>query len=625
MLDADRPMLTNEYQRVARPAPGSPFAMVEASLAVPFAWDEESRGVLSVGFTHRRRVDRSDLQVLETFAELAAVACRNATRHAGLAILARTDALTGCLNHAALHEGLHREIERMERGAAPALTLVLFDLDDFKQVNEEHGHLVGDELLRRVGAALQGATRPYDLAARYGGDEFALVAVEADEEEACAIAERTLARLAAAIGEFSATGTGATAGVAEWTPGVTATELVARADRALLHGKQEGIRGLPHPFSSLPESVARGRFGRRSERGLPAPPPLPAPSSSWPVVPAAAGDERLRKRTRQLALASALGARLTAMNDSQAIAEAAVEELHRAFGYYLCAVVRAHAGRVEAVAVRGDAFVRLDGAAWSQPAGAGLIGRCLRTRRAVAQQRRPVRARLPRHGRDAATCARSSRCRCGSTASCGAPSTSRRSRVEAFDEDDVRLVQTVADQVGSALRSAALFERLRRAYEGAAEALAAALERPRSAAALAEAAGRRLALPEPELRDLRIAAVAHDLRHAEEALAGDPRRARLAAEILSSAEVLAGVRGLLGGACERWDGTGGPDGLAGEAIPLGARVIAACDLLQDLLDAGLGEEAALAALRADRGADPGVVAALAAVLAETVAPGPLGR
>jgi len=197
--------------------------------------------------------------------------------------------------------------------------------------------------------------------------------------------------------------------------------------------------------------------------------------------------------------------------------------------------------------------------------------------------------------------------------------------LEAFDEDDVRLVQTVADQVGSALRSAALFERLRRAYEGAAEALAAALERPRSAAALAEAAGRRLALPEPELRDLRIAAVAHDLRHADAVLAGDPRRARLAAEILSSAEVLAGVRELLGGACERWDGTGGPDGLAGEAIPLGARVIAACDLLQDLLDAGLGEDAALAALRADRGADPGVVAALAAVLAETVAPGPLGR
>ena len=69
-------------------------------------------GVLTVGFLHARPISRSDLSLLETFAELAATACANASAHAGLADVARTDGLTGCLNHAALHDGLAKEIER---------------------------------------------------------------------------------------------------------------------------------------------------------------------------------------------------------------------------------------------------------------------------------------------------------------------------------------------------------------------------------------------------------------------------------------------------------------------------------------------------------------------------------
>ena len=190
VLQTGAPMLTNDYRSLSGVPSVAAFGRYEAALAMPFLFSEEQRGVLSVGYARPHRVVQDDLKLLETFAELAAAACRNAALHDGLAQAARTDGLTGCLNHAALHEALSREIERVARDPERPLSLILFDLDDFKQVNEEHGHLVGDEVLRRVGHAVRGATRPYDIAARYGGDEFALLAVEADEEQAAEIARR---------------------------------------------------------------------------------------------------------------------------------------------------------------------------------------------------------------------------------------------------------------------------------------------------------------------------------------------------------------------------------------------------------------------------------------------------
>ncbi|HET8949141.1 MAG TPA: sensor domain-containing diguanylate cyclase, partial [Solirubrobacteraceae bacterium] len=194
--------LTNEYQADTVLPADSPFKRVHSALAVPFGWDGEIHGVLSVGWERPHRVDTEDLAVLETFTELAGVACRNASAHAMLARAAQTDSLTGCLNHAALHEQLGREIGRAARGATEPPALVLIDLDHFKRVNEEHGHLTGDEVLRRVGTALRSGIRPYDVAARYGGDEFALIVTAADEETAQEIAARAVDRIAAAIAEF---------------------------------------------------------------------------------------------------------------------------------------------------------------------------------------------------------------------------------------------------------------------------------------------------------------------------------------------------------------------------------------------------------------------------------------
>lgn len=218
---------------------------LRSALAVPMHWEGRLRGVLAAGFERTQLVTPEQVGLLETFAEIAAAACRNASAHAGLAVAARTDSLTGCLNHAAMHDALRAEIERHRRGGG-RLALAIVDLDDFKQVNEIHGHQAGDRLLRDVGGALREGVRAYDSVARYGGDEFAIVAGDAGELEATELAERALARVRAVHAR-------ATAGVAEWEEGEGAAELIERADRALRFAKHRGERGSAQRAALVPE------------------------------------------------------------------------------------------------------------------------------------------------------------------------------------------------------------------------------------------------------------------------------------------------------------------------------------------------------------------------------------
>ena len=243
---------------------GQPAEQIGAELAegidtVPLRWDGRLRGALAVGFKPQRPLSSEELELLQVFGELAAAACRNASAHAGLALVSRTDALTGCLNHSAMHDALTREIERCRR-KGHALSLVIVDLDEFKQVNERHGHLAGDDVLRRVGESLRESVRAYDLVARYGGDEFAVIAMDADEATATEVARRAVEAIADALGMLGSAGevTAATAGVAQWQAGDTPSELIGRADRALLHGKHSGLRGTAVRASTLPAAAGGG-------------------------------------------------------------------------------------------------------------------------------------------------------------------------------------------------------------------------------------------------------------------------------------------------------------------------------------------------------------------------------
>jgi len=103
--------------------------------------------------------------------------------------LSREDPLTGLASSRAFYERFSHEIERMKRHGRP-LALLYLDLDNFKQVNDEHGHRAGDQVLEAVGQTLRGHVRRIDLAARIGGDEFVVLMPETDPEDAAGVSRR---------------------------------------------------------------------------------------------------------------------------------------------------------------------------------------------------------------------------------------------------------------------------------------------------------------------------------------------------------------------------------------------------------------------------------------------------
>jgi diguanylate cyclase (GGDEF)-like protein len=125
-------------------------------------------------------------------------------QRAELARLSRADHLTGCLNRRGLEERIESELRRAGYDGSP-VGLVQLDLDDFKAVNDEHGHAAGDELLCWVVRAAGGVLRPADAFGRLGGDEFAAVLPGADQAEAERVAERIRAALAERIGTSAGT------------------------------------------------------------------------------------------------------------------------------------------------------------------------------------------------------------------------------------------------------------------------------------------------------------------------------------------------------------------------------------------------------------------------------------
>jgi len=159
-----------------------------------------------------------------------------------LARQAQTDALTGVANRRALDERLALEVQHA-LATGGAVSYVMADIDDFKPLNDAHGHQVGDEVLRAVAGAMQGAVRERDLVARYGGEELAVVLPGsrlADARDAAERMRQAVAAVAVTTADGTAVGVTASFGVATFPTYPSAEAVVGAADAALYQAKGNG-------------------------------------------------------------------------------------------------------------------------------------------------------------------------------------------------------------------------------------------------------------------------------------------------------------------------------------------------------------------------------------------------
>lgn len=148
-------------------------------MIAPLIVDQDSLGIMAFGSSQLGSFTPEDLRLLNSFSITATSAIRNAILHSKIQHLAITDGLTGRYNRRAFLEMGEREIERTRRFQRP-LSVVMIDIDNFKEINDQYGHMAGDVVLKEVSDRILSSIRDVDILGRYGGDEFALFLPESD-------------------------------------------------------------------------------------------------------------------------------------------------------------------------------------------------------------------------------------------------------------------------------------------------------------------------------------------------------------------------------------------------------------------------------------------------------------
>jgi len=197
-------------------------------------------GILALGKKESGNLySHEDLELAMNMASQAGTIVENAQLYSQAVIRANTDGLTELYNHRHFHERLDQEIARGSRFGT-TFSLILLDVDLFKAYNDIHGHLAGDEVLRRIAMNIKTSIRILDTAFRYGGEEFAIILPEARPDDAYKVAERIRKRVEAKTSS-RATPITVSLGVANWPiDGVTKEEIISHTDAALYRAKQTG-------------------------------------------------------------------------------------------------------------------------------------------------------------------------------------------------------------------------------------------------------------------------------------------------------------------------------------------------------------------------------------------------
>jgi len=237
-LEQSKTVVENEVAFV--PHYMASFVETRSEMCVPLIFFGEKLGVLMLESAKPNHFAEEDVAPLESVADICAGAIQNAHYFEKAQQLAYIDGLTGIYNRRYFELEISSEIERASRYDG-RLAIIMIDIDNFKRLNDEFGHLLGDEVLRQVSGAFGQQLRKVDVVCRYGGEEFAILVPQTSGGNAMEVAEK-LRRMVEAY-RFPGVPVKVTisAGVAEFPAnGQTRDELVAAADAALYVSKERG-------------------------------------------------------------------------------------------------------------------------------------------------------------------------------------------------------------------------------------------------------------------------------------------------------------------------------------------------------------------------------------------------
>jgi diguanylate cyclase (GGDEF)-like protein len=236
---------------------GGCFPTACEEVCLPLVSFGENIGLLVCATTQSKALPANDIQALESVADILATATQNARYVDRVRELANRDGLTGVFNRRCFETRMVDEITRAARYGG-GVSVLMIDLDHFKQINDEFGHMLGDDVLRAVSAIFVRQLRKVDVVCRYGGEEFAVVLPATQGTSAGAVAEKL--RCAVANTQFPGVPYPVTVsiGVAEFPGnGITRDDVVRAADIALYDAKENGRNKV-----CLASASANGIFAR---------------------------------------------------------------------------------------------------------------------------------------------------------------------------------------------------------------------------------------------------------------------------------------------------------------------------------------------------------------------------
>jgi diguanylate cyclase (GGDEF)-like protein len=437
-----KPVLANKAHLDPRVrfVPGTPVDP-EALIAVPLIARGRLKGTLNI---YRVGEDASftdeEFHLATRFGDAAALAMDNAHIRARLEHQASTDALTGLYNHRAFHDRLREEVIRAS-AEHDTVALVMFDMDDFKKVNDVYGHGVGDQLLLRVADVLRASVRASDVVSRIGGEEFAIIIPSGDLRSSVALAERVGEQLGLLEAEAAGRLTVSTGVAIGPEHAANPRELVACAEAAMMTAKTRG-KGLILAYDATDLERPSQEDARRDDI----------------------------RSIAHLKMLQSLSGKLSRLNDVSRIGLTIADELRLLIDYHNCRVFLRDGADLLPIAFRGDLMSAEPGLPVEllpTKVGRGVTGRVAETGEALLIGD----AANYEFAEQIAGTAQIEESLLAVPLTFGARVTGvvviSKLGLDQFDADDLRVLEVLAGHASVALENARLYEAQRREAESA--------------------------------------------------------------------------------------------------------------------------------------------------------------